>query len=207
MNEPSPFQPPLPQGPASIPPALIGVPPAVNALGVMHLVFAGLGLVSALSGLVIAFMGNPFLTMTATHPELAGQMEAQMTMQEKIKPMTITSSILSLLVAIPMIIAGIALVKKRKSGLKWSNTYAWSSLGAKLINLILAITIMVPAMQEMARGMFAKTPVPAGVTGIMSGFMAGGAIGGVVVSAVYPIVTLVLLNRPATKAGFASLPR
>ena len=104
-----------------------------------------------------------------------------------------------------MIIAGIQLLQKRRNGLKWSNTYAWSSLGAKLINLVLAITIMIPAMQEMTQGMLESSKAPAAVSGMMSGFMAVGAIGGVVVSCVYPILAIALLNRPATKAWFASL--
>jgi hypothetical protein len=200
MNEPSPYQPPLPQGPVSIPPALLGEPPAVKVFGILHLVFAGFGVLGAVWGLFIYVVGNPFLKFSP-----AGQMDAQIALQAKISPMTITSGILSLLVAIPMIIAGIQLLKKRKSGLKWSNTYAWSSLGAKLINLVLAVTIMIPAMQEMTRGMLATSKAPAAVSGMMSGFMAVGAIGGVVVSCVYPILSLVLLNRPATKAWFASL--
>jgi hypothetical protein len=121
--------------------------------------------------------------------------------------MSITSSILTLLVAIPMIIAGIQLLKQRKKGLMWSNTYAWSSIGAKLVNLVLGVTVLVPAMQEMTRGITGGARLPAGFSGIMSGFMAGAAIGGVLVASVYPILTLVLLNRPAVKAWFASLPR
>lgn len=207
MNTPSPYQPPLPQGPTSIPPELIGPPPAVKVLGILHLVFAGLGVISAVWGLFIAVIGNPFLKMTTANPEMSGHMEAQIAMQAKINPMSITSSILALLVAIPMIIAGILLLKQRRNGRMWSNTYAWSSLGAKVINLVLTVTILVPAMQEMTRGITAGAPMPASFSGIMSGFMAGAAIAGVLVTSVYPIVSLVLLNRPAVKAWFASLPR
>ena len=202
MNEPFPYQPPLTQGPPSIPPAMLGEPPAVKVFGILHLVFAGIGLLGAIWGLFIAVVGNPFLKFSPP-----GQVDAQLAMQEKISPMTTTSGILSLLVAIPMIIAGVQLLKKRRNGLKWSNTYAWSSLGAKLINLVLAVTIMIPAMQEMTEGLLSKSKGPAAVSGIMSGFMAAGTIGGVVVSCVYPILALVLLNRPATKAWFATLTR
>lgn len=207
MNDPSPYQPPLPQGPASIPLALIGPPPAVKVFGILHLVFAGLGTLSAVWGLFIAVIGNPFLKLTAANPEMSGHLDAQIAMQEKINPMSITASILSLLVAVPMIIAGIRMLKQRRNGLMWSNTYAWSSLGAKVINLVLTVTILVPAMQEMMRGITGGAPMPAKFSGMMSGFMAGSAIIGVLVACVYPIVTLVVLNRPAVKAWFASLPR
>ena len=202
MNEPSLHQPSLSQGSPALPPALLGEPPAVRVFGILHLVFAGFGLIGAGWGLFVALVGNPFLKFGP-----ASQMDAQIAMQSKISPVTITSGILSLLVAVPMIIAGIQLLQKRRNGLKWSNTYAWSSLGAKLINLVLAVTIMIPAMQEMTQGMLASSKAPAAVSGMMSGFMAVGAIGGVVVSCVYPILALALLNRPATQAWFATLTK
>lgn len=205
MDESSPYQPPLPQGPPSLP-GLQVAPPAVKVFGILHLVFAGLGVVSGLWALFIAVVGNPFLKMGQFNPQMNEQMNAQLAMQAKINPMSITSSALSLLVAIPMIVAGILLLKQRKNALKWSNAYAWSSLGAKLINLVLTVTILVPAMQEMTRGILKTTPMPGPASDIMSLAMAGGAIGGVLVSCAYPIITLVILNRPATKEWFAARP-
>lgn len=181
-------------------------PPAVKVFGILHLVFAGFGVISAIWALFIAFVGNPFLKMAGTNPQLGEQIDAQIAMQAKINPVSITSSILSLLVAVPMIVAGVLLLKERKNALKWSNAYAWSSLGAKTINLILAVTILVPAMQEMTRGILKTTPMPGPASDVMSMAMAGGAIGGVLVSCIYPIVTLVILNRPATKEWFAGRP-
>ena len=205
MNEPSPYQPPLSQGPTTFPLPVGGVPPAVNVFGILHLVFAGLGVLSGAWGLFMIVAGNPFLKMSQGNPRLSAQYEAQLAMQEKISPVTITSAILSFVVAVPMVIAGIQLLRKRKNGLKWSNTYVWSSLGAKFVNLVLAATILVPAMTEMTRGMTANARVPGSFSSIMAGAMAGGAIGGVLISCIYPILTLVLLNRPATQAWFASL--
>ena len=101
------------------------------------------------------------------------------------------------------IVAGILLLQQRKNALKWSNAYAWSSLGTKLINLVLTVTILVPAMQEMMRGITKFTPMPSPASDFMSLLMAGGAIGGVLVSCAYPIITLVILNRPSTKEWFA----
>lgn len=206
MNEPSPYQSPQPQAPAVILPAMLGEPPVVKVMAILHLVFAGIGLLGAVWGLFIAFFGNPFLKLVATDPHLSHQLEAQVQMQQKIAPMSIASGILSILVAIPMIIAGIQMLKRRRNGLKWSNIYAFSSLGAKFVGFILALTILVPAMKEMTEGMMQGAHVPGGAKNMMSGFMAGGALGGVLVSCVYPILTLVLLNRPACKAWFNSRP-
>lgn len=207
MNEPSPYQPPLPQGPPSIPYAVIGTPPTVTVLGILHLVFAGFGVLVAIWGLFISIMGNPFLKLIQASPQMSAQMDAQMAMQEKTRPMTLTASTLSLLVAIPMVIAGIQLLRKRKNGLKWSNAYAFSSLGAKFANLMMTVMILIPAMQEMSRGILKTSRAPSSASDIMAGFMTGGAIGGVLVSCAYPVITLILLNRPRTKEWFASLTK
>ena len=106
-----------------------------------------------------------------------------------------------------MVIAGIKLLKGRRNGLKWSNGYAWASLSAKAINLILAVTVVLPAMTAMTDDLMRDSGVPAGAENVLSGAMLGGMIGSVLISCVYPVLTLVLLNRPATKAWFASRPR
>ncbi|MES2437845.1 MAG: hypothetical protein V4584_02175 [Verrucomicrobiota bacterium] len=207
MNESFPDQPPLPQGSTASFHPVGGAPATVNVFGILHLVFAGIGLITAAWAMFIVIAGNPFLNLGETSPELKAQLQAQLAMQEKVNPMSLATSILSILVAIPMIIAGVQLLRKRKNGLKWSNAYVWSSIGAKLVNLVLTITILVPAMKEMTRGILDNSRTPDSFSGIMSGFMAGGAIGGVIISCAYPLTALILLNRPATKAWFASLPR
>lgn len=202
----SPHQPPLPQGPPGLPLVFPVEPPSVKVFGILHLVFAGLGILGALWGLFIAMMGNPFLALTQGSPGMNAQMEAQLAMQEKVKPMSIASAVLSLLVAIPMIVAGVRLLKKRGSGLKWSNIYAWSSLGAKAVNLALTMGILIPAMQEMTRTIVGSSRMPGFASSIMSGSMIGGAIIGVLVPCIYPALVLIILNRPTTKEWFARQP-
>ncbi len=181
----------------------MGDPPVVKVLAIMHLVFAGIGIMTALWALFIAVFGNPFLKMMPHTPQMEGQIQAQMEMQQKVQPMSLAGGLLSLIVAVPMILAGIRMLKKKRDGLKWSNRYAYTSLGAKAVNLVLTVTILVPAMNTMASGMMPKSSVPGGMEGIMSGIMVGSAIGGVLLSCLYPILTLVLLNRPQTKEWFA----
>jgi len=183
------------------------MPPVVKVLGILHLVFAGFGLLSAVWALFIAVVGNPFLKLMPASPQMSAQMELQLSMQEKIKPFTLTTTALSLLVAIPMIIAGVKMLRKHKDGLKWSNIYAVSSLGAKVVNVILTVTILIPAMREMTQQMMGGSRLPGSAESMMGGFMAGGAIIGVIISCVYPLLTLVLLNRTAPKAWFASLAK
>lgn len=200
MNDPSPYQPPLPQGPSNSPYPLVGEPAVVKVFGILHLVFAGLGIFGAAWGLFIVFAGNPFLKLAPATP----QMQAQIDMRTKLDPMTLATNGLSLLIAVPMIVAGIQLLKNRKTALKWSNLYAYASLGVKAITLVLVVLFVVPSMTEVG-----KTLLPSSSPGgenIMGSVMAGAAIGGVIVSCIYPILTLILLNRPRVKAWFAQLP-
>lgn len=202
MTEDSPYQSPSPQGPPEFPPVPLFEPPAVKVFGILHLVFAGLGILSAIWGLVMTFVGNPFLKFSPP----SAQLDAQIALQERLAPMTGTNAILSLLVAVPMIIAGIRLLKKRGSGLKWSNIYGISSLLAKAVNAVFTLVIYVPAMHEMTRTIVGSSPAPGGFSEIMSASIAGGALIGIVISCVYPGLTLFLLNRPAARAWFASQP-
>ena len=126
-------------------------------------------------------------------------------LQEKTRLMSLTTTILSLLVTVPMIIAGIQMLRNRMNGLKWSNGYACASLCEKVINIILTFTIMLPAMKELTDSVMGGSHMPAGARSVMSASMIGGAIGGAVITCIYPLLTLILLNRAGPKAWFASL--
>lgn len=182
---------------------MLGEPQTVKVFGIMHLVFAGFGLLSLAWALVMAVIGNPFLAFATKSPEIIAQVEQQAAMQAKMLPLTIIGSAITLIVAILMIIAGIRLLKKRKSGLTWSNRYAWTSLGTKVINMILAFVFTVPIMKET----MGSTLEGAGsLSGMAEGIMIGSMVVGALISAIYPTLTLILLNRPKTKAWFATQP-
>lgn len=199
MSLEQPYLPPQPPEFAYLPPSIVAEPPAVKVFGVLHLVFAGFGLLMAAWGLCIIFVGNPLLKLMPKTGPMAQSMDAQLAMQAKIMPLTLTQTILTILVAVPMIIAGINLLKNRKKGLKWSNYYAYSSLAAKLINLVLMIIFMIPAMNEMNQKLLPKSHGAGSFESVMQASMAFGALLGVLGTCVYPILSLVLLNRPRVK--------
>jgi hypothetical protein len=205
MNQPSPYQPPLPQtGPPALPQPWIGDPSVVKVLGILHLIFAGLGLLQAAFGAVTVIFGNPLLKLMPKTPAMEAQMAMQTAMQTKMMPVTIAGTVISLLIAVPMVIAGIKMLKKRRSGLKWSNLYAWTSIGGKVINMILVVSVMLPAMRAMMHGISRSgPPLPAQMETIMSVSTTVGAIIGVVFTCIYPVLTLILLNRAPIKDWFA----
>lgn len=201
MSDASIYQPPLPQPPPGVLPPLVK-PPVVTVFAILHLVFAGIGLLWGAWALFIAIAGNPFLKMGGQTPQL----ELQLALQEKVQPASLAGAVLSLLIAVPMIIAGIQMLKDRKTGLKWSNAYAYSSLFAKLVGLVLATTIVIPATREMMDTMMNDPAMPASAKTTLSGAMTVGAILGSVLPCIYPVLTLIVLNRPTVKAWFASRP-
>ena len=200
MSE-SPYMPPQPPPGLPVNPHLpIGIPRIVTVFGVMHVVFAGIGILSAAWGVFTSLAGNPFLKMQGAGP----QVDAQLAMEAKLKTVTIASSGLSILIGIVMITAGIKLLKGRKDGLAWSNKYAYLSLVAKLANLAIAFMVVIPATKEMMGDMMKGTPgMPASATMMMEIFLVAGAVGGILVTAVYPVLALVMLNRQGLREWFA----
>ncbi len=63
---------------------MTGTPSAVSVFGVLHIVFACLGVLTSVWGLIVAFVGNPFLSLQPAGP----QMQAQIAMQSKMNSMT-----------------------------------------------------------------------------------------------------------------------
>jgi len=183
--------------------AHLGQPQTVKVFGILHVVFAGFGVLGSIWGLYVAVAGNPFLGLGASTPAMRAQVEAEAAMQEQLLPFTFGSTALTLVITGLMLVAGILLLKKRKSGLKWSNRYAWTSLVGKVINTIMIFVFIFPATKEMTTQMSKGSPMP---TGAMEGIMLGSMVVGVLISCVYPILTLILLNRPNVKTWFANQP-
>lgn len=185
----------------------LGQPQTVKIFGIMHLVFAGIGVCGLLwwiATLLFKLPANPFMPAAST-PQMAQQAQIQAEMQERIMPMTMISNTISIVVIALMIIAGIQLLKRRRGGLKWSNRYAIASLIAKVIGLILTFVYMLPAMTEMMEKMSGPSAMGPAAK-IMGPAMIGGAVIGTLVSCAYPVLVLILLNRPNTKQWFAAQP-
>lgn len=177
----------------------IGEPQTVKIFGILHLVFGAYGVFSVLSGIVVIFFGNIFIKFLPQTPEIAAELQAQAEMNDKLLPLNITSALLMAVVTALIITAGITLLKKRRSGLKWSNYYAISSILAKIVIAILTVTISLPVMTEMMRAEGVDSRA------IEIG-MLGGSLIGVIIPVAYPVLTLILLNRPTTKNWFANRP-
>ena len=183
---------------------MLGQPQQVKILGIFHVILAAYGILGSAFAVVVASTGNPFLKLFPKTPAMAAQMQMQAEMQEKMMPATILSVVLTLIIATLMLIAGIKLLKKRRDGLKWSNRYAWTSLAGKAGNLVIAFAITLPVMREVQGSIAPSTPgLPPGALDTITTVS---TLFGIIVMCTYPILSLILLNRPDTKSWFAAQP-
>jgi hypothetical protein len=180
----------------------LGQPQTVKVFGIMHVIFAVYGLLMSAWTVFVLAVGNPFENMFPQTPQMEAQAKAQAAMEEGMMPMTVISTVLTLIVAAIMLKAGILLLKKRGSGLGWSNRYAWASLASKVVNIVMTFIYTVPAMKQMA----AVTAGGVMPVGQMEMIMIGTMLVTFVLMSSYTILTLILLNRPKTKEWFANRP-
>lgn len=176
----------------------LGQPQQVKVFGIMHLIFGGYGVLTLLWSLFVIIAGNPFLKLSGNTPEM--QMQAKL--EADMIGFTIAGTALHFVVTALIVTAGILLLKGRKSALKWSNYYACSSIGTKILTLIYSILIVIPMTQEMMK----TTPGAAGLKGGFEAIMIGSMFVGFLIPLIYPVLSLILLNRPKVKTWFANRP-
>lgn len=185
--------------------AELGQPQVVKVFGILHVIFAGFGIVSVIWTMVASFVTEALFASGSKTAAAQAQMQAQLEMQKEMLPMTVISTILTAVIAALMMYAGIRLLKKRRDALLWSNRYAWTSLGGKVANVLMLFMFTLPAtkaMMDTAGGSSASSPVGLNVELIV---IVSGIVG-ILVACIYPVLSLVLLNRPKIKAWFANQP-
>jgi len=208
------------------PPTMDGMPilepKSIMVFGVIHIVFGAIGLLLGLFS-VAALIGIPFFLdwlkeTVAKEEDVAA--EAILPIFDELKTLFSDLAIanwinclLSLVVSILILVAGIALVKKKRGGVEKSNRYVWCSVGAKIVNLVLFFSIGVAAnhkyseaIQDITRA-HSATAGPGGVTAdqLQDMISMGGGVVGIIFALIYPIVAFVMLNKPAVK-DFLSRP-
>ncbi len=186
--------------PPPMSPPGIHEPAAVKVFGVIHLVFAGLGFLMGLWSLVSPWLGR--MIMPADMPGMAEQMK----FQDQLLWVTLMTGAFMLVLAVLLLVSGLKLVRSRPDGVKWSHRYAWTSIGTKLVSLVVTVAWVLPLTQRMM-----ENTVVAGGGSADRGFLA--AMKGAVavsstitplLSCLYPALALYFLSRPAVKAWCAA---
>lgn len=197
-------------------------PQSIKVFGVIHLVFGILGLLFALFS-IATYIALPFVLnwgvdrlkeeMDSSDPgteAVLGMLDAIKTLFADLTIVNWVTAITSLVVSFLILVAGIALLKKKKTGVAKSNRYVIASICAKVLNLGLYFAIGMAANAKYQEAISELTPrvkgarSPGGPGGLdmdqlQSMISSGGAVFGIALSAVYPILAYIMLNKPAVK--------
>ncbi|WAC21397.1 hypothetical protein OVA24_08355 [Luteolibacter sp. SL250] len=197
MNEGNIYQAPTESGPSFAPqPIPVHKPAILQVFGILHLLAAGYGLITGLWGIFMAVAGNPFINMVPPGPAR----DAQENMTRAIQPMMNINLGITAVLVVLVTIAGIKLLRAKKDAVKASNRYAIASLLGKIAGGVLVFIYMVPAQRQMMEDQLGQMgDLPAGMKTGMDAAMIGGAIGSILFTCLYPILTLILLNRRSVK--------
>jgi amino acid permease len=179
--------------------AHLGQPQTVKVFGILHVVFGVFGVLMTLWTLYVTLVGNPFLALSGSTP----QMRAQTELESELSGYTLVSTAIYILITVLILIAGTLLLKGRKSALKYSNCYAWLSIAYKVISVIVYFTYVLPLSREIIMTSSTSAGMAASSMEVM---MISIFLGTIVISIIYPILTLVLLNRPKVKNWLANQP-
>jgi uncharacterized membrane protein len=159
----------------------------VTVFGALHLVAAAIGLFGIASILVQPVM---MAALSRHNPEL----QAQANVQAQIQWWLYTSAALGVLVLALLIPAAIKMLKGRKDALSWSNRYAWGSILVRIAGVVVSVMVVAPAMRSNMANM--KTVAPAFFLSNTWYLIAG------LLPMIYPLLALILLNRPQVKRWF-----
>jgi len=179
-------QPPaLPKKPSSIP----------RFMGVVHLVFGGLSLVSAVIGL---FKGG---TLAETLQTEMGAMEGAGAISFSASSLELLSGVdqangwllwLDLLVCVAMVAAGIGLVKYKKWGRSISNVYVSGSLLVKVLHGYIILVLAKPFLEAfVAENENFSVVGVGGIQGLLVAF--------VVIGGLYAVITLFIVNMKSSR--------
>lgn len=169
-----------------------------KVIGILHLVFGGIGIVMGVIGMVSAVFKEQIEEMQfSTYPE-----EVREGMREAMQPIyetqkwDVISGVGSLILAVLLIIAGLKLIKYRRQGRKVSNIYSGLSIVHKLFAIGIVIFVKAPVMKEVG----ASLEEMSGQSEVSMGAMMGpvAIISGIVMAVVmmvYPILSFLLLSK------------
>lgn len=194
----SPYQTPA-SAPPPMPPGGSGEPSAIKVFGILHLVLAVIGVGTGLWTLVSMQFADAFTRQAGE--EMA---KVQLAFMNDIAWVSVMTGIFTLLLAGLLAVAGIKLVRSRPDGVRWSHRYAWTSIATKLVSLVVAVVVVLPATQRMMGEIMASGPgMPGGaeqtVTTVMRVTTAVTTVVSPLLSCLYPALALFFLSRQPVK--------
>lgn len=181
-------------------------PRAIKVFGVLHIIFAGFGILSVLFGLVFIFAVEPIFNMLAENMAESGGSAAEQEAAEIIRllgdmyqgmiPYYAVWTAISAVLVILLMRAGVLLVKKRKNAASASHLWSWAVVGATIINIPISLLYTLPLQREFQEKITEATGTAAtSASPFESASEIVGLIFGVVIALIYPILALIFLKR------------
>ena len=210
----------LPQPPPS---SVADIEPGrIKVFGIIHIIFGALGLLGALSTVVMLLLVNPVLLWFedlikqevppegAADPAVVALIDyigSMRTLMSDLSVLYWVSGVTGLVVAVLILRAGMRLVRKRRDAVACSNGYTYASiakwvlyLGLYLVTAPAAMRRYYEAMEDM---MAAGGAAPPGMMQLQEAIGTVSSVLTAVLAMVYPVLAYVMLNKPMVKEFLA----
>ncbi|HZT82515.1 MAG TPA: hypothetical protein VFA26_19965 [Gemmataceae bacterium] len=187
-------------------------PGGITAIAILHLIGGSILLLSSVCGGAMQLAGGQQAFTPATTAQSKQQKELQERMEkvlnEKLpgyKAIQYGQMGLSFVISVMLLTAGIGLLKMQPWARTLSIVYAIISILNHVFSIVYGFAFSIPATRELLREEAQRNPQVAQFSSIMEAALPLG----IVVSAIfvlYPIVVLIVMMLPGTKAAFAGEP-
>lgn len=181
---------------AGPPPIDAGPPPsAIKVFGILHLILAGIGILSGVWTVLTILFFKDFLgwmnrVSGGRQPEYVRQ--AQLDYMTEMAWLTWLQLAVSVVLTVFLVIAGVRLLKRRDSGRVWSIRYGWTSVISKVATLLLMLLYGLPAASRMNEAVIGnRAPGAEQFTGILTTVS---TLVGIASTMIYPILVIAILN-------------
>lgn len=188
----TPTTPPMMEQPSSVP----------KVFGIIHLIYAGLGILAGIAGLA-----NPALTKLTTGPIIAQAREAGKSTEaygaaiSEVARYAMINGVIQITLAILLAVAGIQLLKYRLKGAKLSKIWA-------IVRIPLAIVFALISLNPTKAMMVTQNELMGAEGNPLAGMMESmgtlSVIMNILMLSIYPVVTLIFMTRPKVIAALKS---
>jgi len=174
-------------------------PKRIQVFAILHIVFGGVGVLSVLGGMVMTPLQTKMMDQNianAVSDEQRVIYEVQKGFYDAMGAYNWVSYLIAAVVAGLILTAGIMLLKRRATGLKVSNAYAWTSIGAKLLNIVLFFLLAKPALDAILNQVLGDLGSDVQkFAGIVTAVVVVVVIISAVLGMIYPFLVLKMLNK------------